>query len=128
VLSSAIRHKSKVRREYFLRTRAGRKASFPFRERRYFNGAFWNCEPAFSRQAVSKRGSFGDIVGRDECTKSTLDPRFGNLRSDRANSHALALPDGRSLSRSGSPTELPGTTCITWFLGYRKRGSSARTE
>src|SRR6266496_3322339 len=58
----------------------------------YFNGAIWTSLTAFSRHAVSKRGSLGESVGRGACTRSTVEPVLGTLRSEFASSMALGEP------------------------------------
>src|SRR5207247_2182955 len=58
----------------------------------YLTGAIWISLAAFSRHAVSKRGSLGESVGRGACTRSTFEPVPGTLRSDFASSLALGEP------------------------------------
>src|SRR5258705_7463106 len=55
----------------------------------YLTGAIWISLTAFSRHAVSKRGSLGESVGRGACTRSTFEPVLGTLRSEFARSMAL---------------------------------------
>ena len=58
----------------------------------YLTGAIWISLTAFSRHAVSKRGSLGESVGRGACTRSTVEAVLGSLRSEFASSMALDEP------------------------------------
>ena len=73
----------------------------------YFTGATWNSRWAFSRKAVSKRGSLGDMVGRGAWAKSIVAAVLGTLRRLYASSRLFGVPDW--MERSIMSTVAPGT-------------------